>query len=197
MQSFNKQIKINKHKKMQELVARFTFPIFFIFYKFYGFIYHLLKLNGIFYGINRARFRAKVKYLGPYSDISPNVIIKSPEQFTIGYRSSVSPSSFIDAGGGIEIGDYVMISHMVSINSVSHKTTPPYHDTIKAKTIIGDYVWIGANSIILEGVEIGEGAIVAAGAVVTKSVPAWSIVAGVPAKHIRNVNVETNIIKEL
>jgi acetyltransferase-like isoleucine patch superfamily enzyme len=55
------------------------------------------------------------------------------------------------------------------------------------KFIINDMAWIGAHSAILEGVEIGQGSIIAAGAVVTKSVPAWTIVAEEPAKKIRDI----------
>jgi len=190
MKNNDLDVEIDNNKKSQEYIAKIVFPFFLFFERVYGFIYRIFRLKGIFYGINRARFRVQVKHLGLYSDISPNVIIKSPENLTIGIRSSISSSSFIDAGGGVVIGDFVMISHMVSINSMSHQTTPPYQRVIKAKTIIGDYAWIGANSIIIEGINIGEGAIVAAGAVVTQSVPPWTIVAGVPAKHIRNVSRE-------
>jgi acetyltransferase-like isoleucine patch superfamily enzyme len=186
-------IEIDHKKILQERIANIAYPFFVYFNRVYGFVYNFFRLQGIFYGINRAKIRAKIGHLGEYSDISPNVIIKYPENLIIGKRSSISPSSFVDAGGGVEIGDFVLISHMVSINSMSHPTIPPYHGVIKAKTVIHDHAWIGANSIIKEGIEIGEGAIVAAGAVVTKSVPAWTIVAGVPAKHVRNI--DRSIIK--
>ena len=192
MKNSNLHVEINHNKRLQEYIAKLFFPFFLLFEKIYDFIYYLFKFQGISYGINRARVRARIKHLGLYSDISSNVIIKSPKNLVVGFRSSISPNSFIDAGGGIIIGDFVMISHMVSINSVSHQTTPPYHKIVKAKTIIGNYAWIGANSIIMEGIEIGEGAIVAAGAVVTKSVPPWTVVAGVPAKHIRKIKRKDN-----
>ncbi|WP_372739246.1 DapH/DapD/GlmU-related protein [Neptunomonas sp.] len=181
------KISINKNKKSQEVISILAFPLFFFFTKSYRFIYKLFKLQGIFYGINRAKQRERVKHLGKYSDISPDVIIKYPKNLTMGMRSSLGYSSFVDAGGGVSIGDFVMISHFVSINSMSHPTTPPYHGTVKAQIRINDHAWIGAGSIIMQGVEIGEGSIVGAGSVVTKDVPAWTIVAGVPAKHIRNV----------
>ncbi|CAA6826062.1 MAG: Unknown protein [uncultured Sulfurovum sp.] len=187
MNDNNLHVKIDSKKILQEHIAKIAFPFFKLYEKFYGFTYRIFRLQGIFYGINRARFRAKVGHLGEFSDISSNVVIKSPKNLIVGRRSSISPNSFVDAGGGIVIGDYVLISHMVSINSMSHPTTPPYHGVVKAKTIINDHAWIGANSIIKEGIEIGEGAIVAAGAVVTHSVPPWTIVAGVPAKHIREI----------
>jgi len=180
-------VEVNKKKKQQELIAKIVYPFIFSLQKFYSLIYKTLKLKGLFYGINRAKQRANVKKLGKYSDISPDVVIKSPQNLSLGIRSSIGPGSFVDAGGGIEIGDFVMVSHLVSINSMSHPTTPPYHGTVEAKTRINDHAWIGAGSIIMQGVEIGEGAIVGAGAVVTKDVPPWTIVGGVPAKHIRKV----------
>lgn len=191
MNDNNLHVKIDRKKILQERVAKIVFPFFKLYEKIYGFVYRVLRLKGIFYGINRARFRAKIGYLGEFSDISSDVTIKSPENLIMGRRSSISPNSFVDAGGGIVIGDYVLISHMVSINSMSHPTTPPYHAVVKAKTIINDHAWIGANSIIKEGIEIGEGAIIAAGAVVAHSVAPWTMVAGVPAKHIRDIPHES------
>lgn len=181
------RVEISNKKKRQELVAKIAFPCFILFHRTCGALYKKLKLQGFFYGVNRAKQRARIKHLGAYSDICSDVIIKYPENLSIGVRSSIGFNSFIDAGGGVTIGDFVMISHFVSINSMSHPTVPPYHEAIKEKTIINDHAWIGAGSIIMQGVEIGEGAIVGAGAVVTKDVPAWSIVGGVPAKYIRGV----------
>lgn len=84
----------------------------------------------------------------------------------------------------IEIGDNVIISENVVIrDSDNHQIVGG--DTMSAPVIIKDNVWIGISAIILKGVTIGEGAIVAAGAVVTKDVPAHAIVAGVPAKVIK------------
>ncbi len=59
--------------------------------------------------------------------------------------------------------------------------------------VIGDKVWVGFNAIVLKGVTIGEGSVVAAGAVVTKNVPAYSVVAGNPAKVIRQLSPESNV----
>lgn len=85
----------------------------------------------------------------------------------------------------INVGEDVAISENVIIrDSDNHSIISPNH--VKAKPInIGNHVWIGMNSIILKGVTIGDGAIIAAGAVVTKDVPPKTIVAGVPAKVIK------------
>lgn len=91
----------------------------------------------------------------------------------------------------IEIGNKVFISSNVLIrDSDAHKiTSHPHKETQPIK--ISDQVWIGTNVLILKGVHIGEGAIIAAGSVVTKDVPAYSIAAGTPAKVIRE-NVTWN-----
>lgn len=90
-----------------------------------------------------------------------------------------------------KIGKYTMLAYNVSIIGGDHNYRNPVMPTVfngrdkAAETIIGDDCWIGANSLIMTGVTIGDGAIVAAGSVVTKDVPAYAIVGGVPAKVIK------------
>lgn len=107
----------------------------------------------------------------------------------------------------IHIGNRVLISHNVSIfDSLTHpinatkrhqqfltiisKGHPKNIDLSEAAVFIQDDVWIGAMSIVLKGVTIGEGAIVGAGSVVTKDVPSWTVVAGNPAKIIRKIGID-------
>lgn len=90
--------------------------------------------------------------------------------------------------GGITIGDGALIGHNVVLATLNHDHNPKYRsDTIPAPIIIGKNVWIGANATVLPGVSIGDGAIVAAGAVVTKDVPENTVVGGVPAKIIKKL----------
>lgn len=103
---------------------------------------------------------------------------------------------FINAGckfqdqGGIYIGDDVLIGHNVVMATLNHDENPQNRANLIAAPIkIGNKVWIGSNATILPGVAIGDGAIIAAGAVVTKDVEEKSIVGGVPAKFIRKVKV--------
>ena len=92
--------------------------------------------------------------------------------------------------GGIRIGDNVLIGHNVVFATLNHAEDPKHRgDLIPAPINVGNDVWIGSNATILAGVTIDDGAIVAAGAVVTRDVEAMSIVAGVPAKFIRNVEI--------
>ena len=101
---------------------------------------------------------------------------------------------FINAGccfqdqGGIEIGDNVQIGHQTVIATLNHDLNPEKRwNMIPAPVKIGNNVWIGSHSTILAGVTIGDNSVVAAGAVVTKDVPANVVVGGVPAKIIKNI----------
>ena len=84
-----------------------------------------------------------------------------------------------------------MIGHNVVLATLNHEENPQKRgNLIPAPIKIGNDVWIGSNATILPGVTIGDGAIIAAGAVVTKDVAENTIVGGVPARYIRNVNVD-------
>lgn len=103
---------------------------------------------------------------------------------------------FINAGccfqdqGGIFIGDGVLIGHNVVLATLNHDSNPQKRsDMYPAPIRIGNNVWIGAQATVLPGVTIGDGAIVAAGAVVNRNVPAKVIVGGVPAKIIKMIEV--------
>lgn len=113
---------------------------------------------------------------------------------------------FMTTRANIFIGNHVMFGPGVTIITGNHKIdiVGRYMDTITdaeksseddMDVVIGDDVWLGANSTILKGVTIGEGTVVAAGAVVTKDVPPYSIVGGVPAKVLKMRFDEETIIK--
>jgi acetyltransferase-like isoleucine patch superfamily enzyme len=116
-----------------------------------------------------------------------SVISKQPEKparLTIGKHSSVGDRTQIHCCNNITIGDKVLISWGVNIlENYYHSTSD---NAVKsAPIIIENKVWIGCNAIILAGVTIGKGSVVAAGAVVTKDVPPGKLVAGNPAEIIR------------
>lgn len=111
-----------------------------------------------------------------------------------GKNISIGKRVFINSGckfqdqGGITIGNDVLIGHNCVIATLNHLFDPERRaDMIPSPVEIGDKVWIGANVTILPGVKIGEGAIIAAGAVVTKNVEALTVVGGVPAKLIKRL----------
>ena len=93
--------------------------------------------------------------------------------------------------GGIYIDDGALIGHNVVLATLNHAMSPEDRGTMIPKPIhIGKNVWIGANATVLPGVTIGDSAIVAAGAVVTRDVPENAIVGGVPAKVMRTISEE-------
>lgn len=109
----------------------------------------------------------------------------------IGNNSSIGPYSYIGCSGLIEIGNNVIMSPRVSIYAENHlfndKDVLIMKQGVKREFVkIEDNCWIAANSVILSGVTIGQGSVVAAGSVVTKDVPPGSVVAGVPAKVIKS-----------
>jgi acetyltransferase-like isoleucine patch superfamily enzyme len=111
----------------------------------------------------------------------------------IGKNCLISEFNVLRGQGGITIGDNVYTSPFVQMVAVNHvyqdRGQPIISHGITAQGItIEDNVWIGSAAIILDGVHIGEGAVVAAGAVVTKDVPAFTIVGGVPAQIIKEIS---------
>ncbi|MCL4262481.1 MAG: acyltransferase [Anaerolineae bacterium] len=109
----------------------------------------------------------------------------------IGNNSAVGAYSFIGAQGGIEIGDNVIMGPRVNLHAENHI----YEDLglpirLQGETrqgiIVEDDCWIGSGTIILDGVHIKQGCVIAAGSVVTKDIPAYSVVAGVPARIIKH-----------
>lgn len=102
----------------------------------------------------------------------------------IGARSIVNRGCTLDGRGGLKIGEDVSISPGVWIFTAAHDPNDPDFRYVEAATSIGDRVWIGSRALVLPGVSIGTGAVVAAGAVVSTDVPEYAVVGGVPARVI-------------
>jgi acetyltransferase-like isoleucine patch superfamily enzyme len=111
--------------------------------------------------------------------------ISSPEKLQIGLNTAIGKRCVIDARGGITIGRNVNISSYVRLQTAKHLIDDPDFTHQYSPISIGDRVWIAEGAIVLGGVTIGEGAVVAASAVVTKDVEPFSVVGGVPARVIR------------
>jgi len=120
--------------------------------------------------------------------IRPGIYV-SPGKLTLGDYVIINIQCRLACGGGITIGSFCQIGARVSFETVHHQVAPVRggHRPGRGKAIrLEDRVWIGTGAILLGGVTIGEGAVVAAGAVVTKDVPPFSVAAGVPARVIRS-----------
>lgn len=115
-----------------------------------------------------------------YTDCGKNITIGNHVFFNSGCK-------FQDQGG-ITIDDGVLLGHNVVLATLNHCMIPEQRANLKPAPIhIGKNVWIGANAMVLPGVTIGDGAVIAAGAIVTKDVPANTIVGGIPAKKIKDI----------
>lgn len=130
----------------------------------------------------------KIMDSGKKSYFENNIYIARAESVKIGKNCQINENVFIQ---GATIGDHVMIAPGVSILSSTHnydRIDIPMTEQGEIKGLvpeIGDDVWIGRNVIVLPGVKVGKGVIIAAGAVVSKDIEDYCVVGGVPAKIIR------------
>jgi acetyltransferase-like isoleucine patch superfamily enzyme len=110
--------------------------------------------------------------------------IRSPRKLKIGGNTVIGHRATLDARGGLTVGRNVNLSSEVMIWTAQHDWRDPKFGTVFDPVVIGDYAWLGPRCIILPGVTVGEGAVVAAGAVVTKNVEPYTLVGGIPAQKI-------------
>ena len=141
--------------------------------------------------IRRFFYRLAGMKIGKGSTIHMMGRIYDPRHISIGEDTIIGELTSLDgrkqlphSKGGLEIGNHVDIASQVMIWTSEHDIHDPDLRPIEEKVTIEDYVFIGPRAIILPGVTVGRGAVVAAGAIVTKDVPAGAIVGGVPAKQI-------------
>jgi maltose O-acetyltransferase len=145
-----------------------------------------------YYVSPKAIIKAPHLVIGTGSEIGDYVVIQSPsKKVTIGEYTQINHFTVI-YGGEVHIGNNVMIAPHVMIASGNHdfvQTEKPMRfagDLTKGPIRIEDNVWIGSNCTITDGVTIGRDAVVGANSVVTRDVGAYDIVAGVPARLVRN-----------
>jgi acetyltransferase-like isoleucine patch superfamily enzyme len=134
-----------------------------------------------------------------FKKIGSNTLFKSlsttfqyPENIEIEDDAQIGPNCMLDGAGSIIIGKGTILAPEVLVYSRSHNFNNnlqalPFDNVMEVSPVtIGKYVWIGTRAIILPGVTIGDGAIVAAGALVSKDVPSCAVVGGNPAKVIKS-----------
>jgi acetyltransferase-like isoleucine patch superfamily enzyme len=142
--------------------------------------------NGIEIGSNSIVMHGAVLHVYNFREM-PDAGIR------IGNNSLIGEYSVIRGQGGVEIGNRVYTSPFTQIIAVNHVFDDPSRPFVEQGItaqgiVIEDDVWIGASAVITDGVRIGKGAVIAAGAVVTKDVPPHTVVAGVPARVIKEIN---------
>lgn len=137
------------------------------------------------WSLRRGVYRLLGMTVGKDTVIFRRCELEHPDRIEIGHNTSVGWFALLDGRGGLKIGSNVNISSYSKFITGGHDPdSPDFIDFYKPITI-GDRAWICTGAIVLAGVTIGEGAVVGAGAVVTKDVPPFAIVGGVPAKFIR------------
>ena len=149
------------------------------------------KVNSLIFQLKLMRYEKKSGQKIKFVQQGDNTLslLGDLKKFKMHCTSHLKSDTIIECSGGVEIGRYFHVGKGLTIFSASHNWKEgkkiPYDEKIIArKVIISDFVWVGANVVILPGVSIGEGAIVAAGSVVTKNVKSLDIVGGNPAKNI-------------
>lgn len=153
-------------------------------YRFLSYLYDQWVKNTLV-----ATDHSALAHFGDHAEIYETVLITHPSRLWIGDYSKIFGRTMISSMGGVHVGNYVGIGFGVTILTFIHSyrnaTAIPFDNKVMLKpVVIRDYAWVGWDSRIYPGVEIGEGAIVSMGAVVTKDVPPLAIVVGNPAEII-------------
>ena len=151
---------------------------------------HLLRLVHYYnYAHVTPRRRATI---GPGAAIAPNVSLRNGERIEIGARANIGEGCSLwagDASGRIVIGEDALFGPQVIVTASDYRYDPGTPVMRQPRTerdvVIGRDVWLGARTIVLADVTVGDGCVVAAGSVVTRSLPPGSVAAGIPARVIK------------
>lgn len=174
--------------------------------------------------LRRIHYRAVLAGSGPVLSIGEHVEIGCPANITLGNEITLVPGAVLRACGGgslrmgnrialngnariiadfgsIEMGSSILIGPNVVIRSSNHQTVrqgvPIWEQgQTGGRIVVGDDVWIGANAVIVADVTVGSHAVIAAGAVVTRDVPEYAVVAGVPARVIGDRRKKADAVAE-
>lgn len=141
-----------------------------------------------FWSWRRAYLRLMGMKIGEGSQCSKHLYVTNANRVTIGSHCHFNRNCHLDGRGGITVGDDVSLSYGVRLVTGGHDVQSKHFNGVFRPISIGNHAWLGVGCTVLQGVSIGEGAVVAAGAVVTKDVPPFAIVGGVPAHIIGERN---------
>lgn len=175
--------KTGKKLTPKEFVVKLVNRVKSIFLELRVFILHLAGCVP-FHHFRRFIYRLGGVKIGRGSSMHMRIRFYDPRNIVIGQDTIIGEGTVLDGRNKLEIGNHVDIASEVMIYNSHHDIEDEFFTPISWPNKIEDYVFIGPRAIILPGLTIGKGAIVAAGAIVTKDVPPYAIVAGVPAKII-------------
>ncbi|HYC57233.1 MAG TPA: acyltransferase [Candidatus Binatia bacterium] len=134
--------------------------------------------------VRNALIRALGMRLGTGSTLYGGFELRSPWKIRIGDDTVIGHRASLDGRRGLRIGDHVNFSSEVMVWTLQHDYRDPMFAVTGAPVVVEDYAWLGPRVIVLPGVTIGKGAVIAAGAVVTGDVAPYAVMAGVPARQI-------------
>jgi acetyltransferase-like isoleucine patch superfamily enzyme len=134
--------------------------------------------------IRRWWLQALGAQLGPNTAIFRGTTILSPKNLALGSNSTVGWRCVLDARGGITIGENVSIASDTQLITADHDIHAQDFAARLAPIVVHDHAWLATRSLVLKGVTVGRGGVVAAGAVVVRDVPALTVVGGCPARRI-------------
>ncbi len=163
------------------VIKKIVFPIYFFFFYY---VNNYIISNIPIWLIRKCYYLLCGMRIGKGSELNMSQYFMHIQKIKIANYTHINRGCFLDGRGGITIGSSVSISHQVSLITGGHLMNTHNFEGMVMPIVIEDYVWVGANATILQGVTIGKGAVVAAGAVVTTNVAPYTVVGGVPAKKI-------------
>jgi len=143
------------------------------------------------FGWRRFVLRCFGASIGKHVNTYPSTWIYFPWNLTVGDWSALGEQAFIYNLGPVTLGEKVTISHRAQLCAGTHDYTDPALPLLKPPIVIQNQAWICADAFVGPGVTVGEGAIVGARAVVVKNVAPWTIVAGNPARVVKQRILKT------
>jgi maltose O-acetyltransferase len=172
-----------KQLSFREFVKKVFNRLFNILLEFEVYFLHLLG-HIPSHHIRRFFYRLAGIKIGKGSTIHMYARFYNPKNIEIGEDTIIGEFTTLDGRDKLKIGNHVTIASEVMIYNSEHDINDKDFKSITGKLVIEDYIFIGPRVIVLPNVTIGKGAVIAAGAIVTKDIPPYAIVAGVPAKII-------------
>lgn len=152
---------------------------------------HFISLHCPFYSVRKLIFELAGVKIGKGTKIHMGCKFFNPSGIEIGQDSVIGDRAFLDGRDRLKIGSHTDIASEVMIYNSEHDINSSDFSAFNQPVEIGDYVFIGPRAIILPNVKIGKGAIIGAGAVVTKNVDEYEVVGGVPARVIGERKLKT------
>lgn len=183
--------KHGQNLSLSEAKNKITVRLFSWVSDFKLFLVHLVSLHVPFHSVRLLVFKMAGMKIARGTTVHMGCKFFETRNIEIGEDTKIGDRAFLDGRAPLTIGNHVDIASEVMIYNSEHDIESKDFAATEEPVVIGDYVFIGPRAIILPGVHIGKGGVIAAGAVVTKDIKDFEIVGGVPAQRI-GVRVNKN-----